>query len=263
MIKSYTNKVIIVDKPFLTKLEYLSETEYQKFINPDIDTQVVTLPLDDEKISELVEYIDPSDIKSGTILVKPSYSNNFSTIDGFSEGVVLEKFGLFVRLCIALGAKEVSVNSVEGIAIKNNTDTIIKCEIDAESPVASGRADFNSNNSSDIEDIKNSVMSLNANAQGGEPNLEEASRIMTEYGLKKDILFSNIYNMRRISTNPLVSHDLVLDFSNDFERTFDSSLSASINAMSLIYKGSASFELAKKSFEKVKSATKLKVTVVF
>lgn len=263
MINSYTNKLIIVDKPFLKKLEYLSETEYQKFINPGIDTQVITLPLQADQIRDLVTYIDPSDIKAGTILVKPSYSTNFATIDKFSEDIVLQKFGLFVRLCIALGAKEVSVNSVEGIEIKNNNDNEIKSEADFKAPVITGKASFNLNNSSDIEDIKNSVMSLNAKAQGGEPNLEEASRIMTEYGLTKDSLFSNIYNMRRTSTNPLISHDLVLDFSNDFQRAFDSSLSASVSAMYMVYKGSASFELAKTSLEKIKSATKLKVTVVF
>lgn len=263
MIDSHVKKVIFVDKPFLHKLECLSEKEYQGFINPDIDTRVITLPIQANEVSELVNYIDPSDIKAGAVLVKSDYTKNYTTIDNFSEDVVFQKFELFVRLCIVLGAKEVLVSNIENIEIKNNIYSELKLKARADYSFIDAELGVNTSNTDNIESVKNSVMRLNTKAQGSEPDFEEANKIMNEYKLAKDSLFSNIYNMRKMLTNPLVSHDLVLDFSNDYKKTFDSSLSASINIMSRIYKGNASFELAKKSLEDIRSYTKLTVTVNF
>lgn len=263
MINSYTNKIIIVDKPFLQKLEYLSETDYQQFINPDIDTQIITLPMSPDQTRELVSYIDPSDIRPGNVLLKPSYTGSFTTIDKFSEDVVFQKFGLFVQLNIALGAKEVTVDSVEDVKLDSEDNKRFKAEISGESPFVKGQANVDSDESASVSDIKKSIMRMGTKAQGSEPDFEEADRIMTQYGLAKDSLFSDIYNMRRSLKNPLKTHSIELDFSNDLKKAFDSSLSASVSVMSKIYKGSASFESVKSSLNNIKSATKLNITVTF
>lgn len=263
MINSYTNKIIIVDKPFLQKLEYLSETDYQQFINPDIDTQIITLPMSPDQTRELVSYIDPSDIRPGNVLLKPSYTSSFATIDKFSEDIVFQKFGLFVQLNIALGAKEVIVDSVEDVKFDSDDSKRFKAEISGEALGGKGQANLDYNESDSIGDFKKSIMRMGTKAQGSEPDFEEADRIMSQYGLAKDSLFSDIYNMRRSSKNPLKTHSIELDFSNDFKKAFDSSLSASISAMSRIYKGSASFESVKSSLNNIKSAKKLNITVAF
>jgi len=263
MIDSYINKIIFVDKPFLQKLKYLSEIDYQQFMSPNIDTQIITLPMSPDETKQLVSYIDLSDIRPGNVLLKQSYTGSFITIDKFSEDIVFQKFGLFVQLSIALGAKEVTVDSVEDVKLDSDDSKRFKADISGENLAGKAQANVSSNKSSSVSDIKKSIMKMGTKAQGSEPDFEEADRIMSQYGLEKDSLFSDVYNMRRNLKNTLETHNIELDFSNDLKKAFDSSLSASISVMSRIYEGSASFESVKSSMNNIKSATKLNITVTF
>lgn len=264
MIEQHVRKVIIIDQPFLDDLRNTSLTDLQAFTSPDIDTMVITLPLSSHsQINELARYVDPTEIRAGSILVKPVYTDQFVPVDSFTEDIVLRKYGLFVQLCIALGAKKVAISSIEDINLESSESVSAEANIGGSAPVGKAEVAAKAKQSSLNDEVRQSIMKLHTEAHGGEPNLEEADRIMDQFGLRKDALFTDVYNMCRVSTNRLSRHEVSLDFSKEVKRVFDSSMQAKIKVMSKLYQGCAEFDKARKSLEKNRSATRLSVVVEF
>lgn len=264
MIEPYISKIIVVDQPFLDDLKQTSVTDLRIFTDPDIDTKVITLPLRSaEEVVELIQYMDASEIRPGRVLVKPGYSSQFVSVDSFSEDIVFRKYSLFVQLCIALGAKKVAISSIEDVSLEASDTSSVSAEASAAAPIAKAEASVKTEKSALNDEVRKSIMRLNTEAHGGEPNLEEANRILERHGLQKDALFADMYHLCRVSTNRLHSHEVTLDFSKDVKRIFDSSMQAKIKVMSKLYKGRAEFDSAQKSLERNRSATKLSVRVEF
>eukprot|EP01032_Pedospumella_encystans_P008637 gene8637-10228_t len=130
-------------------------------------------------------------------------------------------------------------------------------------PAGGAEGDFKKDSSEKFNENRQSIMALNTLAQGGEANLTEADRILDMYGLRREALFMDIYNMRRVTTNKLSSHKVSIDFTKDMNRIFDDSLKVKLQVMSKLYEGKAEFQKTQKSIEKNKRATKLTVLVNF
>src|SRR5690606_11993468 len=97
MIKSYVGKLIFVDDPFLSELREYSETEFSSFMNPVVDTKIINISSEsDSYIEDLVNYVDPSELRPGNIVMKPAYSSRFVSVDCFAEDIVYRKYSLFV-----------------------------------------------------------------------------------------------------------------------------------------------------------------------
>lgn len=264
MIEPYIRKIIFVDQQFLDDLKCTSITNYLEFSDPGIDTHVVTLPLrPPEDIGALIQYVDPSAIRPGSVVVKPGYTEHFVPLDTFAEDLVSRKYGVFVQLCIALGAKKVSVSSIEDVNLEASEIASTGGGAGASIPGGGVEVDTKFKQSSLTDDFRKSIMKLNTEAQGGEPNFEVAEKLMNRYGLHKDSLFNDLLNMCMVSTNRLHKHEISLDFSTDVKRVFDSSIQAKIKMMSKLYQGQADFEKTRKSLAKNNSATKLTVVVEF
>lgn len=262
-IKPYTSKVFIVDETFMGDLKERSQTEYALFAHPGIDTEILRLPLVPERIESVIRVIDPSAIHSGNIVVKPTYSNEFVPIGQVSEDVVLRKYGLFVQLCVLLGATKVKVDSVEVVKLESGND--MKADLDASgNGLGVGvEASGHTEKSSLSKNFQESVTQLSVEADGGEPDLEAAEALMSRYGLHKDTLFNGMLIMRQTRSNKLRRHELTLDSSRDMSRIFDHSLGVKLEVMSKLYKGKAEFEYTRKSIEDSKCATQLSVIVEF
>jgi len=264
MIKPYVGKLIFVDEEFVSELKECSETEFSSFMNPVIDTKIINISSQNEVFFEgLVNYVDSSEVRPGNIVMKPAYSGRFVSVDCFAEDIVFRKYSLFVQLCVALGAKRVSVNGIQGVSIESSSSEDHDVNGGASSPLVRADASGQAKRSSLSDQAEQSIYSLNTTACGGEPDIAESESIISRYGLSHDPLFIDIFNMRRISTNSLVKHEVSLDFSNDVKRNFDSNMKARVEIMSKLYGANADVQKAQASFEKNRTATKLSVVVDF
>ena len=268
MIESFVRKVIFIDNGFLRRLKSTSQDDYDEFVSLELDTKIIELPCEKEERQQLVQdvydCIDVSDIKSGSILARPSYSKAFCPVDSLSENIVLQKFGLFIQVCIALGAKKVKVVSVESVGVNTKTSASYKMEAGLEGGVAGGDFSLQSTDDSSISNLRESIMDMETSAEGGEVDIDLARSIIKENGLLKDSIFNDVVALRSNQKNKVTSHKVILDFASDMKGTFDSSLFSSLEIMSKVgYSGNANFEAARSSIDKSKNSTKLKIDVVF
>ncbi|MEO2278851.1 hypothetical protein [Pseudoalteromonas pernae] len=263
MIDSYINKLIFVDEEFMSELKQESVSVLREFNNPNSDTQVIKLPLPGEELAHLLEYMDISEIKSGNILVKPSYTNRFCRIEEFSENHVLRKYRLWTQLCLALGAKLVKVQDIKDVNIEagNDSDTHVKAT--ASSLVAEGSLDVSAKKSSRAKEIRQQIMDMSTDAEGSEPNLDAAHGILQKYNLFHDDLFMSVYEMRELINNSLKRHEFYLDFSSDIKKVFDSSIKAKLDVMAKLYEGRIDFDSQENAFNEARTAMKLSILVEF
>lgn len=263
MIESYANKLIFVDEKFMQELKQESVTVFQEFENPTPDTQIIKLPLQSEQLAYLVQSMDISEIKPGNILVKPGYTKRFWRIEEFSENHVLSKYRLWIQLCVALGAKRVQVKDIKDVSTEAGSDSALKAEVSASSSMAKGNADVSSKKSSRENEIRQQIMDISAEAEGSEPNLEAAEKILQRYNLFQDDMFMSIYEMRELRTNPLKKHEFALDFSSDLKKVFDSSIKTKLDVMAKVYKGRVALDSQESAFNSARTAMKLSILVEF
>lgn len=263
VIKPYTSKVFIVDDIFINDLKEHSQTEYALFTEPSIDTEILRLPLKPEEIESVTHLISPSEIHAGNIVVKPTYSNEFVPIGEVSEDVVLRKYSLFVQLCVLLGAQKVTITNLEGIQLDSSNDMKSSLGIAGGGPGISANASAEINQSNLSKNLQESLMQLNTEADGGDPDIEAAKALINQCGLSRDTLFSGLLTMCQARSNKLRRHEVTLDSSRDVSRIFDLSMGAKLEVMSKLYKGKAEFEHTRKSVEQSKLATRLSITVEF
>jgi hypothetical protein len=264
MIDAYVRKIVLVDQDFMNDLKSTSVTDFKAFNSPDIDTKVIALPsVNADQIAELIKVVDPSELRCGNVLVRPEYCDHFVPISEFSEELVLRRFGVFVQLCIALGAKRVKLTNVDEIDLEQSSKSVMGGGTNVSVPIAKGDINAKVEQSSKIDEIRSLIMKIHTEAEGGPPNLPEAERILDMYVLRREALFMDIYNMRRVSTNRLTSHQVSIDFTKDVKRFFDSSLKFKLQAMNKLYQGRGEFDMNMQAVEKNKTATKLSVLVEF
>ena len=263
MIKSYTDKLIFVDDQFMRDLEQESVTDLVKFENPDPDTQIIRLPLVPDELTELTNYIDISEVKVGNILVKPGYSNKFIQIEDFAEDNTLRKYRLWVQLCIALGAKKVSVTDIQKVIVDSGEVSTTNVDASGKVTVVSADADMTVKKSSHEDELKEKITKISAVAQGSMPNLEAAKRILKDYKLLNDDMFVSIYEMRELGFNPLKEHKFELDFAKDLKKVFDTSIKAKFDVMAKVYKGRVALDAKSNAFNNARTATKLVINVEF
>ncbi|QCP83216.1 hypothetical protein D0C27_15565 [Alcaligenes faecalis] len=262
-IKPYTSKIFIVDETFINDLKEQSQAEYALFTEPSIDTEILRLPLNTEEIERVVHLISPSEIHAGNIVVKPVYSNEFVPIGEVSEDVVLRKYSLFVQFCVFLGARKVAVTNLEGIQLGSSNDMKSSLGIGGGGPGINADASAEINQSSLSKNLEKSIMQLNTEADGGDPDIEAANTLINQCNLGRDTLFSGLLAMCQARSNKLRRHEVTLDSSRDVSRIFDHSMGVKLEVMSKLYKGKAEFEHTRKSVEERKLATQLSITVEF
>lgn len=260
---NYVRKIIFVDKVFLEDLNQISRRDVEEFSDPGLDTRVFELPLSQMNIDEVIAVVDPSAIRPGSIVVRPGYTDQFVPVGDFSEDLMNRKYGLFVQLCIALGAKHVSISNIENVSLGTDGQAGMGAGLGGNTPLAGGSAEFSLQTSELEASVQKNIMQMKTSAHGGEPDFEKAEAIIQLYGLQKDSLFMDMLGMCRGTTNRLSRHELSLDLSTDVKRIFDSSIHAKIKVMSKLYEGNADFEKARRSVERTRTATKLSVVVQF
>jgi hypothetical protein len=263
MIESYIDKLIFIDDQFMRELDEESVADLIAFENPDPDTKVITLPMAPEKLLELEKYIDISEVKVGNILVKPGYSNRFIRIEEFAEDYTIRKYRLWIQLCVALGAKKVSINNIEDVFIGSSEDSTLNVGASGKAPGVGGHSDAGYSKSSREDEIRKSIMNISAEAAGSTPNLVAAENILQRYKLFTDDMFVSIYEMRELGFNPLTKHEFQLDFSKDIKKVFDTSIKAKLEVMSKVYKGRVAFDSKKNAFNNARTAMKLTISVEF
>lgn len=263
MIEIYTDKVIFVDDQFMLDLNEISVTDLVKFENPDPDTQIIKLPLPSDKLAELTKYIDISEVKAGNILVKPGYSNRFIQIEEFAEDNTIRKYRLWIQLCIALGAKKVSVSNIEDVFIDSGEDSTLNIGASGNAPGVNVNVDAGFVKSSREDEIRKSITNLSAEADGSMPNLVAAKDILQRYKLLNDDMFVSIYEMRELGFNSLKKHEFQLDFTKDLKKVFDTSIKAKLDVMTKVYKGRVAFDSKRNAFNNARTAMKLTIRVEF
>ncbi|QTX22460.1 hypothetical protein [Comamonas aquatica] len=263
MIEPYIRKIIFVDDSFLEDLRHRSISGYQQFEAPDLDTKIITLPANSSEISELVSCMSSSDIRAGEVMVRAPYIDQFIPLDAFTEDCAVEKYRLWVQLCLALGAKSVSITNIEEITIESDAKSELSASISGKAPLIEGEAGFKKTDSEQHRQARQSIMRLNAVAEGSEPNLVEAERILKRHGLQGDNMFRSIFDMRSVSSNRLTKQEFSLDLTSDIKKVMNASLKAKVKVMSELYSGRIEIDSVKKALEKGSSALKLSVTVEF
>lgn len=263
-MESYISKIIIVDERFLDDLKQASITDFEDFSNPSLDTKIISLPLrDGADIAALSRVVDVSEIRPGSVLVKPGYSDQFVAVDSFSEDLVLRKYGLFVQLCHALGAKTVSVKGITDVELEERSKMATAARLKVTGFVAGGSAELESHESILNDDLRKSIMEIRTEAHGGTADIEAAENLIAQYSLHKDSLFTDLVNMCKLTKNRLSRHELNLDFSKDVKKVFDSSIQAKVDVMGKFYGGGIDFERTRNAFAKNRTATKLSIIVEF
>jgi len=263
MIESYTQKVFFVDADFLEDLREASFIEFKEFTQQQVDTQVIQLPASADQISELVTYMPPSEIRVGNVLAKTGYTDQFGPLDEFAEDHAVRKYRLWVQLCIALGAKKVSIKNAEDVLIESQEKSDIGVEAGGGAPIGSADASVKRSSNEVIDEVNKKIIGLSAEAVGGRPDLVVSEEILRQYGLLKDDMFRSIFEMRKISSNELLKHEFTLDLTKDMKRMFDSSTKAKLSVMNKVYKGRVDVSVASNALAKSRTAMKLSVVVEF
>lgn len=264
MIKSYIRKIIFVDDSFMRGLQADSVTDYQQFESPGIDTQVINLNhVHEDEIAELTDFIDVEDMHVGSILFKPPYVHRFLSGDTVVEDLVIRKYALLTQLAVALGAKRVNILNFEEVEVEASDSHSSGGSAQVNSPVVSAELDAETGVSAAANDIRKAAMSFNVEATGGEVDLMAAAAIINEYGLKHDIFFMSLYEMRSLKSNDVKSHKICMDYSGDIKKMFDSSIKAKLEVMGRFCGGMASYQKTASSLEKSRRATRLTVEVSF
>lgn len=263
MIEPYTQKIIFVDQPFMEELKHASITSFQSFEAPDLDTKVITLPLTASNETELMHHVNACDVRPGSVLVKPGYTDQFVTLDEFTDDHAKNKFDVWLQLCVALGAKKVDVTNIEEVSLEAEEHSSVSADINGKSHFGSLNAGIKDRDSSQSEQVRQSIMKLKVAATGGEPDFQAADRILNQYGVHKEPMFKSLYNMRSVGSNTLLKHEFSLDMSTDVKKVLNASLKAKLEVMSKICEGRAEFDRARTSMEKGRTALKLTVTVEF
>lgn len=264
MIEPYTQKIFFVDNELLADLKQDSIVEYKDFMRPQIDSKMIVIPdLSTQQISELVTYVPSSEIRIGNVLAKTGYTNQFGPLDAFAGDHAIRKFRIWVQLCIALGAKKVAVKNIEKIHVQSQDQSKIDLKGDVKASIGSANAEFKRKSNEEENAIIEKILSLAAEATGGEPDLAEAEEILTFYDLHRDDMFRSMYEMRRIKSNTLLKHDFTLDLTQDMKRMFDTSTMAKLKVMSKMCKGGIDASVVNKSLEKSQTALQLAIGVEF
>ena len=263
MIEAYTHKLFFVDRDFLEDLKEYSITDYMGFVQPQLDTQIIELPLPAERLNEIITYVAPSEIRVGNVLAKTGYTDQFGPIDEFAEDHAIRKYRLWVQLCVALGAKKVSINNVEDVLIESQDKFDLDVGAGGKAPIGSAEVGLKRSSQEAIDEISKKTFGLAAEATGGSPDLAAAEDLLRQYNLFKDDLFRSIFEMRQLKSNQLIKHVFTLDLAKDMKRMFDSSTKAKLSAMSKIYKGRVDMSVANKSLEKSRTAMRLTISVEF
>lgn len=264
MIKKYANKILVVDDDLLMDLKNQSITDYELITaEGDISTQLIKLPITDAQADLLDGLVDFSDLKQGVVLFKNNYSKSFDLAEDFTENVVLKKYGLFVRLCLALGAKSVNISDIEDDAQSAKAKSEWNASLKVKSPMAGGGASVNASNSELKAKATKSVAKFMAHASGGEPDLEAAQRLISDYKLHREQIFTDLYAFKELKKNYISSYEVEMDFTSDVKVIEDSALAAKVNVMAKIYSGSASVKKVKNFEQEGKISKILKIHVQF
>ena len=263
MIEDYTKKIIFVDDQLLDNIKHSSLKEYEDLMSPSIDTQIISLPLVSSNIVILSDLMDVSDIETGRVLVKENYGKKFFPISNMSKEYVVKKYRILGELCVALGAKKITIKSAEEVLLDQDVDNSTSMNVNVSSRLFDLDSGLNIKSSDLTNDALKEVLAIKIESEGSLPNIGVAERLLKSYSLHNDDMFVSLVELRKITTNKLLSHEFNLDFSKDVKKTFSSSTDAKLKVLNKFVGGGVEWDAINRYSERNRSAIKLVIKVEF
>lgn len=233
----YISKIIFVDDDFMDDLKSRDLAKFGEFNNPPLDTKIISLS-DDNCIHEMLQSdcFEVGQVKHGNVVIRsPCRSNYFVSLNDLSEDIAVRKYDIFHSFCLALGAKKVSISHVESEFFEE----LFNCEANAglSAKVMLGKAagEIQSSKSKKVSSSFDKKVGVVSEAEGGEPDMVGARKMIEKYGLHHDSLFESLYESRSLANNRLLSKEFLIDTCKDLQKLIDSSLKAKLDVVSKFY----------------------------
>jgi len=176
----------------------------------DEETHVLQFPIriQGEPSGALQNLIDSRLARPGGLLVQSPYDpDTYEDASIAPQRFALAKHMYFSRLCMYLGAKEVTVEQID-VRTRTGTATL---DVKGESRVASARVTVENK---ELEKLR-AQMHLRDEFAGGAPDVAAAERMLRSTGLWSDPNMRTLLDMRRDGSNQLVTRKLVLSLSTE------------------------------------------------
>lgn len=146
--------------------------------------------------------------RRGVILVQSPFDpDKYEDASIASQRFALAKHMYFSKLCMHLGAKEVSVEQVE-LRTSTGTETL---DLKAARTGASAQG----RSTSEVLAKFSAQMSLRDEFAGSPADIDKAETLLRNTGLWSDLNMQNLLEMRRESSNQLLTRKLVLSLSSE------------------------------------------------
>lgn len=220
-------RVIIV----LDDREYDTEQELSKSRKTLFDQEgVACLPYsiiksENNVHNALQTLIDDDLITKGQILIQNPYDKErYVRMIDAEKNLFIEKWQLFSTFCGVLGAKKVSVETIETIVEESDQNANFKAE-----GIVHGA------NISSQKQSKNSWLNeknLENKFDGATPDIEKAEKFLRIHHLQSDMNLRSLIRMRE-GHNPLKEHTLKITLGEEFKDSFDLAFSLKLPAASL------------------------------
>lgn len=182
----------------------------------DEETYVLQWPLSmqSEIPSALQNLLDAGLARPGSILVQNPYDvDTYEDASLAPQRFALAKHMHFSTLCMHLGAKEVSVEQID---LRTRTG---KTSLDVKGDRPGGNAQIMVE-SEELDKFR-AQMHLRDEFTGGPPDVAAAERLLRRTGLWSDPNMRTLIEMRRDSSNQLMTRKLVLSLSSEAQRNLN------------------------------------------
>lgn len=156
----------------------------------------------------LQNILDARQARPGVILVQsPFDSEVYEDASVAADRFALTKHMYFSLLCMHLGAKEVSVEQVDLRTSTGKSSWAANAD----------RAGFDAILTASSEELEKfrAQMSLKDIFTGGKPDLDAAEKLLRKTGLLSDSNMNSLLEMRRSTSNKILSRKLVINLSSE------------------------------------------------
>ena len=181
-----------------------------------LNEEVYILPSSLQESNPAVQdLIDSGLVRPGAILIQnPFDMNMYENLVQAVERFALEKYMHFSKLCMYLGAREVTVDQIE---YKNTKGTeIYRFE---GSVLMKGSGDGEVKNE-EVVSLSNRL-TLKNTFTGGKPDVGAARELLKQTGLSGDVNMRSLIDLRRNPNNLLTSQEIKMNVTREVKRNFN------------------------------------------
>ncbi|MCH6159368.1 hypothetical protein [Streptomyces marispadix] len=211
-------------KPRLVVLDRDDEIQARRD-NPELladkDTTVVPLPLRHPYSGlEELQRLGPA-LREGAVFVRnPFDQNHYTEVSDAYASIAKAKFYAFSRVCQLLGAVRLEVLELRELSETGERAASVKMSAGS---VSGGLT----KGAKQLKEVAEKLFG-SWTWETGEPDQELAEQMAMKSGLHTDITVNSLLEQRRYRTNPLKSHELLLDISSEAQKeiTFAADLNA-------------------------------------